>query len=268
MPSQATPAQKAAANKKKKKPTKFQIVRDASGVSLKHRGRFKGAGKRMKVKAGQDRRHLLHLDEHLKPHLAQVFSALEREFKAPGALITVLNEECAAVGLKRLPKTVDTLMVRIADEVNSSGANLVPDDAAINKAIELVRADLRRYLVEAATATNDVFMADGAQSVFDAAMQRLRKLADDILGAKQENTPIQDARDLITADIRKLIKAEPSPSAIHALVNDLTYSVTFDLSQGAKREQTKKVLDWQRRMASAGDLPAREQLKLLLGIIE
>ncbi|CAH0211138.1 hypothetical protein SRABI118_01986 [Massilia sp. Bi118] len=253
---------------KKRKSAKFKVDRTDGVVKLEGRGRFIGSGKKLKVAKTEDRRHLLHLSEQLKPVLSRVFTALEREHKGDKskALAVVLNH-LRKRNFKRLPKTLDQAIIRVADEVNSSSMNLVPDDAGINKAIEHLRADLRVYLTEAAKATAGVYL-DDTGTLLGTEMARLRALADKSFAAKNEGTPIQNARDVMTASVRELIKAQQSPAEVHALVMDLTYSVTFDLSSKARREQTALVLKWQRDMAAAESWPAEQQLDCMLGIIQ
>ena len=249
-----------------KKKTKFEVERSGGIVKIKHRGKFVGAGAKLKVAKNEDRRHLLHLDEQLKPVLSRVFTALEQENQGDQIkTLAVVRKHMEKRGMKRLPKSLDEAFVRITNEVNSSGQNLVPDDAAINKAIEHLRADLRTYVNEAATSTAKVFM-DESPTLLAAEMLRLRTLADTSFAAKNEHTPIQDARDVMTASVRELIKLQDSPAAVHALVNDLQYSVTFDLSAKAKREQTEAMLKWQRDMAAAASWTATEQLDRVMDI--
>ena len=252
---------------RKRKRARFKVDRTGGVVRLEGRGRFVGSGKKLKVAKTEDRRHILHLKEQLKPVLSRVFTALEREHKGDQSktLAVVLNH-MRKRNLKRLPKSLDQAFIRLADEVNSSSRNLVPDDAAINKAIEHLRTDLRVYLGEAATSTAGVYL-DDTGTVLGAEMARLRALADKSFAAKNEGTPIQDARDVMTASVRELIKAQQSPADVHALVADLAYSVTFDLSSKARREQTAAMLKWERDMAASESWPAEQQLDRMLDIL-
>ena len=267
-PSKGKNAAKTTTAAKKKKSAKFEVERAGGMVMLKGRGAFIGAGKKLKVAKNEDRRHLLHLNEQLRPVLNRVFTALEKENNGDQlkTLAVVLNH-MRKRGMRRLPKSLDQALIRLANEVNSSAKNLVPDDASINKAIEHLRADLRSYVAEAAKATAAVFMDDTAASC-DAQMARLRTLATTSFAAKNEGTPIQDARDVMTSSVRELIKAQESPATVHTLVAELQRTVTFDLSSKAKREQTAAVLEWERDMAASGSWTAEQQLDRMLDICE
>lgn len=260
-------AQTTAKRQVKRKRARFVIERKGGLVQLTGRGRFVGAGKRIKLGKSEDRRHMLHLKEQLKPVMERVFTALEKENnRDPSKTLALIRAKMTERGMKRLPTSLDQAYVRIADEVNSSAINLVPDDASINKAIEHLRADLRTYIAEVGRSTNEAYL-DGTASFAAAQMKKLLTLADKIFAAKNEGTAIQNARDVMTSSVRQLIKGCESPARIYELVNDLIFSVTFDLSAKAKRENTAKMLRWQRNVLAIAEGSARDQLAALFEIL-
>jgi hypothetical protein len=251
----------------KRRTAKFVIDRKGGMVVLLGRGRFTGAGKRIKVRKTEDRRHMLHLSEQLKPVMERVFTVLEKENNFDESkTLALLRKKMAEHGMKRLPNKLNDAYVRIADEVNSSAINLVPDDASINKAIEHLRADLRKYQVVVGTTTNDTYM-DGTAGFAAAQLRKLHTLADETFAAKNEGTPIQNARDVMTSSVRQLIHGCESPASVYELVKDLIFSVTFDLSAKAKRENTARMLRWQRTVLALAEGSGRDQLDALFRIL-
>ncbi|MEX3809679.1 hypothetical protein AB3X96_05300 [Paraburkholderia sp. BR13439] len=229
----------------------------------------------------EDRRHLLHWDEHLKPILNGVFTAMEKEFKKPGELLSELKKPIDELRYRTMAKTVDEYMIFVAKKINGSPDNLVPDRADINQAIEKVRANLRSYanaLHEALAASDEfsngpAYDAQGKPQLSSQAIGRMviyknmarehLKFDPNLTGA----TPIREKVNAIQGEMLGLIDGFHTPHEVWTFLNDLQYSVTFDLSDKATRDKTSKSLAWHRLMNRNTEMPARQRYMDLLSFL-
>ncbi|MFC0396974.1 hypothetical protein ACFFIG_00875 [Paraburkholderia rhizosphaerae] len=226
----------------------------------------------------EDRRHLLHWDEDLRPILNSVFTAMEKEFTRPGELLSELKAPLAARRYVTTAKTVDDYMRFVARKINGSPDNLVPDRADINQAIEKVRANLRKY----ENALHDVltdadipaYGADGKPNpspqaagrigVYRNAARKYLNFDPHLSGA----TPIQTKINEIQGKILEMLDGCDVPHEVWHLLNELKYSVTFDLSAKATRDKTAKSLAWQNMMRRNTETPARDRYRDLLSFLD
>lgn len=215
--------------------------------------------------AVEDRRHILHYDEVLKPAIERVVSALYAEENQSEARVAdVVRAALQQRGISRLPPEPDKVLQRLVAEMNSVPENLIPDRADTNKAIEVVRGYLRAYIAALST---DAF----AQACVDnstAMMASYRKLADDTFVLDASGGDIVGERNRIHREILGLIRGCDSPSRLWVLLHDLVHSVTFDFSPNITRDATTRAIAWQKAMASCEDAPARRQLDVLLSLIK
>lgn len=261
--------------KAKTKKESVRLVHDVSGA-IRIEGRPAWPTKAKKIKVNQipsqgeveDRRHLLHWDEQLKPLLDRVFTALHRE--CPLTLVDELKAPMARRGYTRLPAEADKLMERVAAEINGAQTNLIADRADINKAIEHVREYLRQYQhalqVDEAYATEMTDGYDGAPNADR--MKRYKGLARKYLPADRTDTPIVSRITEINTMLLELIDGCESPAGLWVLLNNLTYSVTFDLSGKAVREKTAAALTWQRKMQNNFGESGKQQYEDLLTLLD
>lgn len=224
----------------------------------------------------EDRRHLLHWDEQLKPILSSVFTAMQKEFKPDPLLLAELQRPLRERHLRTQARTIDEYMLFVAKAINGSPGNLVPDRADINKAIEIVRGNVRSYAndvhqdsdyrddVSALPAADARSMAPKAVSRMDGYKAKARKhlITNDTL------TPIKSRVSEIQAQLLDHIDGCHAPHELWTLLHDLEYSVSFDLSAKATRDKTGKSLLWQRKMAASEAWPARERYKALLTFLD
>jgi len=214
----------------------------------------------------EDRRHLLHWDEQLKPLLNRVFSALRREH--PGDFHARLSAPLKDRRWERLPGDPEKLMIRVATEINGAAGNLVADRADVNKAIEHVRENLRKYA--AALQGN----ADYVEDIVDLPpvvgperMARYHAMAEAFFRTDRNETAITARMSEIHLMILEDIRGCQAPCHLWQLIHDLAYSVTFDLSANATRDKVQRTLAWQRKMAANFGAPAVSQYEDLLGLL-
>lgn len=220
----------------------------------------------------EDRRHLLHWDEQLKPILGSVFTAMQREF--PATLLSELQAPLKARQYVTRAKTADDYMLYVAKRINGAPDNLVPDRADINKAIEIVRENVRNYFNRLTTDSGyraDVSaypQVDPAQPQAIARMGQYKTLARQYLDSNDTSTPIKTKISEIQAQLLQHIDSCHAPHQLWTFLQELQYSVTFDLSAKATRDKTSKSLVWQRKMAANQERPARERYQDLLSFLD
>jgi hypothetical protein len=234
------------------------------------RSAFNTGAKNIKVNqdrlkgAVEDRRHILHYDEVLKPAIERVVDGLYIACGKDRAKVAAkIRDALAKRGVKRLPQDDGKLFERLVTEVNSARDNLIPDRADTNKAIEVVRGYLRAYQKALAT---DEFAEDAYQGL-TARMAQYTKLAHGIFVRDASGGDITVERNRIHGEILVFIDGCRSPAELWNTVHDLVHSVTFDFSPKITRDFTVKAIEWQRRMARNADEPADKQLEDLLSIL-
>jgi hypothetical protein len=210
----------------------------------------------------EDRRHILHWDEQLKPVLERVLGKMKEEY--PATLMQALEAPLKKRKLKRLPKTPDQLLLWITKQINGAVPNLVADRADINKAIEAVRRYVRQYQY----ALSQTDFADVALAPNAARMQEYRKMAAAHFPVDRKDTPIVSRISEINADILAIIESSVAPADLWTLLNELILSVTFDLSEKTRREQTDAAFKWLMRMEYNRGEPAAIQYEDMLSILD
>lgn len=239
-----------ASRKKKRRAKKFRVTIDANGVAtIVGRPKFNSRAEKLigKAQKGQDldRRHLIHYDEEIRPFgtlvLTKVFA---KHGTATGALV---KSALASVGCVRLPNNDAAIFNRLISEVNSSVVNLVPDDASINKAIEIVRANLRKLRLQWSTdpEVKKIFSEMDTKN-YHKAMGLLKLNAKLTLIIAGATTDISRAVQEINKDLIEDIDAVQDVSTLYHLIGDLQNSVTFDISSKASREKIAFTNQWRR----------------------
>lgn len=251
---------------------KFEVLFDSSTGEFRILGRsaFNSGAKAIKVNqdsamgAVEDRRHILHYDEVLKPAIERVVRLLYVSYgKDRSKVAARIRQSLADRGVKRLPKAEDKLFERLVTEVNSAPNNLIPDRADTNKAIEVVRGYLRAYQKALST---DQFSEDAYHGNSER-MAQYKKLAKDTFVRDSSGGDITAERNRIHGDILGFIDGCNSPAELWGTVHDLVHSVTFDFSPKITRDFTAKAIKWQDTMKrNDGDQPEK-QLDDLLSII-
>lgn len=243
-------------------------------VRVHHRPPFNSAASRIAVNRDEtlgpveDRRHMVHWNETLKPMVESTLSALMREFPNESACRDALYNAMKAGRISRLKKgRFSSLAKRFAKEVNSVPFNLVPDDAATNQAIEKVRQNVRNYqahLMDDPELTA-AFESDNSHL---AIMTAFKKAALEHFDTTHNSSPIIAKISDINGVVLRMINGCMSPTQIWELIHEVQYSVTFDLSQKARRDQTEKTMAWERSMKGViqnGD--AHEMLEGMLSFV-
>jgi hypothetical protein len=246
------------------------LISTLGQVSLDGRPDFPTATKKIKVNQSaskgdiEDRRHILHWDEQLKPLFERVINAMKTAY--PTGLLQALQKPLRERKWRALPANTDELILRIAKELNGAMPNLVADRADINKAIEHVRGYARKYMEALTQQTH--YASDCLAGDNHARMQHYKQLARTYFPTGRNDTPINSRTSEIHDMVLKFIDGSPSPSHLWILMNDIIFSVTFDLSAKALREQTSASLAWLSRMLCNGDKDAAEQYEDMLTLLD
>jgi hypothetical protein len=231
---------------------------------------FGAAAKKMNVNqdssAGptEDRRHILHYDEVLKPLVERVVTRLYQETGFDNVKVgQLVSQAMQKKGLARLPTTPEKLLERLVTAINGATENLVPDRADTNKAIEVVRGYIRGYIQALSTEQ----FADDARDSNGARMAAYRSEARKFFLLDGSGSEINAERNRIHGEILAMVDGCASPAELWALLHDLVYSVTFDFSPKITRDATVRALAWQKTMRSNADEPGSKQLEDLLAIL-
>jgi hypothetical protein len=132
----ATPSAAPPAGKKQKlnidKDPPLSLRRDPATkqITLSGRPAWPEVAKKIKINRAapghiEDRRHLVHWDEHLKPILGSVFTAMEQTYKTN--LYNELQSPLRARSLDNMAQNADDTMLFVAKMINGAPGNLVPD---------------------------------------------------------------------------------------------------------------------------------------------
>jgi len=246
-----SPIKRATINRKKKRRAKkFRVVIDANGAAtIVGRPKFNSRAQKLigKAQKGQDldRRHLIHYDEEIRPFGTLALTKFSAKHgAAAGGLV---KSALASLGCVRLPNNDAAIFNRLINEVNSSVVNLVPDDASINKAIEIVRGSLRklRYQWSTDPEVQKIFCEMDTKN-YHTAMGRLKLNAKLTLIIAGASTDITRAVQEINKDLVDLIDGAQDVPSLYSLITDLENSVTFDISSKASREKIEFTNRWRR----------------------
>lgn len=258
---------------------KFGMALDEHG-SVVFVGRPDWATKAKAIKVNQDarkgpvedRRHLLHWDEQLKPILASVMGAMFKEHGNAGPKLKQALLGPLKGRLQRVTGNETEIAERVAKEINGAVINLVPDRADINKAIEIVRERVRkltRRLTDDPGLTTRVGEAMRKPSANDAIMEvYLDEASQELLGGTSDDTEIKSQVQDICFQIVGLVQSCRAPCDFVMLLQQVSDSVTFDLSQKAQRKQTRRTLAWLRQMESNVRDPADKRYEAMLTLLD
>jgi len=273
-----SPLKGSVAKTKAKKKKEFKVSVDPTGnVKIVGRPDFNTRAKKLIPKADQgmdlDRRHLVHYDEEIKPYGELVIQKVVAKHGAgTGA---VIKAALMSRGCTRLPSSDEALYQRLITEVNSSVANLVPDDASINKAIEIVRANLRKLRQQWVHDPEVLrIFSEMDKNNYHQATDKLKFQASLSLLITGASTDITAAVQLINKDLLDLINGSQTAHELYILIGELENSVTFDISQKASREKIAFTNEWRRAReaheanARSGVDNADEMLAHLVSLIE
>lgn len=266
-------------NKRISKPKKSRVIKPkkfstmfgkAEGFVILGRSPFGTKAKKITVNqtasagAVEDRRHILHYDEVLKPTIERVVTALYRKDGFDqGRVAARVRSALQKSDVQRLPKSDDKLMERLVTEINSAQDNLIPDRADTNKAIEVVRGYLRNY--QKALSTEQ--FADDALTANHTRMAAYKKLAHDSFPLDASGGEITDERNRIHREILGFVDGCDSPSQLWDLLHGLVHSVTFDFSPKITRDATVKALAWQKTMRLNEDADPDQQLDDMMSLL-
>lgn len=212
----------------------------------------------------EDRRHILHYDEVLKPTIERVIrNLLVSEKNDKVRVARLVSAGLTRRGIKRLPKSPDKLMERLVTEINSAQDNLIPDRADTNKAIEVVRGYLRKYIAQI---SRPEFEED-CRNDNHLRMSQYKQLARATFVRDASGGDITEERNRIHGEILGFIDGCQGPAQLWVLAHELVHSVTFDFSPKITRDSTVKAIEWQNTMAMNEDSEPAKQLDELLGIL-
>lgn len=220
----------------------------------------------------EDRRHMLHWDEQLKPVIDSVMSSLFAKYRDDKALTDILRAPLKG-RIKRIQGTAPRdIAERVAKEMNGAKINLVPDRADINKAIEHVRERVRRLtrqLTDDRELTGKVGQAMSSPYPNDAVMELyLEAASQTLLGNTSADTAIKLQIQEICFQILGLVQSCHAPCNFIILLHQVTESVTFDLSEKALRDNTSRTLAWFGLMERNRGAPPEDRYKAMLTLLD
>ncbi|NYZ64289.1 hypothetical protein [Luteimonas deserti] len=255
---------------KKAQKKKFQIKFDNNRFEIVGRSPFGSRATKIAVNQNkakghvEDRRHILHYDEVLKPAIERVVGKLFIDHgRSVSAVARIVRRRMEASGIKRLPKNDNKLIERFVTEINSAPDNLVPDRADTNKAIEVVRGYVRKYIKQLSTEA----FSDDCRGDNRSRMDAYKKMAGNIFIQDSSGGDITAERNRIHGEIAKMVDGCEAPAQLWCLLHEIMHSVTFDFSPKIVRDNTVKALEWQREMLLVEDGPGEQQLDVLMKII-
>lgn len=254
-----------------KKPNKFQIMFAPTEFVILGRSPFGSGAKKIVVNQNktkghvEDRRHILHYDEVLKPTIERVISNLfVSQGKDKGKVALLVSDRLRRRGIKRLPTNPDKLMERLVTEINSAPDNLIPDRADTNKAIEVVRGYVRKYIVQLSTPE----FAEDCVGDNTHRMSAYKRMAHGVFVRDASGGEITAERNRMHGEVLGYVDGCESPGQLWVLLHEIVHSVTFDFSPKITRDATAKAIAWQKMMSLNGDRPPLEQLDDLLKLLD
>src|SRR5579859_3472745 len=207
-----------------KKTNKFQIKFDPNAFVIVGRSPFATGAKNIKVNQDkakghvEDRRHILHYDEVLKPSMERVVTRLYIEQgRNKGKVANMVRRRLELLGRKRLPKNDDKLMERFVTEINSAPENLIPDRADTNKAIEVVRGYTRKCIEQLSTAE----FGDDCMSDNRSRMIAYKKLANTIFVQDASGGDITAERNRMHGEILGMVNGCEAPGQLWCLLHEI-----------------------------------------------
>ncbi len=254
----------------KVKPPKFLAMFKAGQFVITGRSPFGTKAKAIKVNQDkskgptEDRRHVLHYDEVLKPLIERVMTSLFASLGDEKSVALQVTQSMEALGIKRLPKKPEKVMERLVTEINSAPNNLIPDRADTNKAIEVVRGYIRNYIKDLSTSD----FAKDCETDNTARMALYKQHAKKVFVRDATGGDITDERNRMHGEILAFIDGCQGPSQLWIVLHDLVYSVTFDFSPKIARDATVRAMNWQKKMSLNEDAPATQQLEDLLSLLD
>lgn len=255
--------------------SRLRIESDPITRKIKIKGRPAWTSQATKVKVNQnakkghveDRRHMLHWSQVIRKLAESTFNALKKDSISTKDFYRNLTAPLIARNWKRIPGTVDGVMLMIAKRLNSTPANLVPDRADINKAIEIVRKcidQFEKYLRDSTTYED----TKNDPGLHTQRMTTIHIKAKALFPTGNTSTLIHSRVSEINAEILKIINASQAPCQLWELLHSLRHSVTYDLSSKAMRDSTEATLDWLSRMQTAVHSAPAARLEVLVSLTD
>ena len=250
---------------------KFEAKFEARRFVIVGRSAFSSVAKKIAVNQNrskghvEDRRHILHYDEVLKPAIERVITNMYvSEGMDKQRVARAIRARLIKRGIRRLPRTPDKLFERLVTEINSAPDNLIPDRADTNKAIEVVRGYVRTYITKLST---HEFASDCLGNNFKR-MDKYKLLAREVLVRDSTGGDITSERNRIHGEILQFVDGCRSPGQLWTLLHEIVHSVTFDFSPKSTRDATVKAIAWQHKMSLNEERPPLDQLDDLLSLLD
>lgn len=258
-----------------RKTNRLRIESDPITRKIRIKGRPAWTTQATKVKVNQnakkghveDRRHMLHWSQVIRKLAEATFNALKKDSISTKDFYRNLTAPLIARNWKRIPSTPDRVMLMIAKRLNSTPANLVPDRADINKAIEIVRKCIDQF----ATYLRDSSTYEDTKddpSLHVKRMNAIRLKAKQLFPTGNTSSLIHSRVSEINSEILKIINESQAPCQLWELLHSLRHSVTYDLSSKAMRDNTEATLDWLNRMQTAVHSAPAARLEVLVSLTD
>ena len=216
-------AQSGAKSKKKKK--KAEVLYANNHYTLKGRTEFDSFAKKIKLKANQDRRHVIGFDDVIKPSYEAVVNQAIRTLGV-NKFIALQTKMYQKHNIKRAPKATDPVEKHLLfglNKLNSTPNNLNPEAAHENQAIEHVRQQALR--VE--TKLGEAFAVDLPE------LADVKKIMKENFSISGDGTPITNFSDQIRRFVHDRIDKAQDLSELNSILHETKTSTGIDLNKAS-----------------------------------
>lgn len=155
-------------------------------------------------------------------------------------------------------------MERLVTEINSAPDNLIPDRADTNKAIEVVRGYVRKYIIRLSTPA----FAEDCVGNNTHRMSAYKRIAHEVFLRDASGGEITAERNRMHGEVLGYVDGCESPGQLWERLHEIVHSVTFDSSPNITRDATVKAIAWQKTMSLNEGRPALDQLDDLLKLLD
>lgn len=233
--------------KSKPKKKKLSVIRDANKY-FRFSGRpdFDSAGKKIKLKKDQDRRHVIGYDDVIRPSYERIINLVIKN-AGKEKFIKWQMKRYQKYKITRAPKEsapVEKHLTFGLTKLNSTPGNLNPENAHENQAIEKVRE--QALLVEERLGkafSESIPTLDEVKTI----MKTGFKLSDG-------GTPIKDYADSVRKFVHKRIDEATDVIQLSRILHETKVSTGVDLNKGSgTKEQTSFALSYIEKVTEASD---------------
>ncbi len=237
-------------NKKTTKNKKLTVNKNSSGFKFSGRPAFDSAAKKIKVKKGQDRRHVIGYDDVIKPSFEKIINLVIGKV-GEAAFRKLQSKLYTKHKITRAPKesaAVEKHLIFGLTKLNSTPGNLNPEAADENQAIEHVRQQglrINQKLGEAFSSTTPD-------------TPTVKKILKEGFAISGGGTPITDFADKIRKITHERIDKATNVTQLVSVLNETIASTGIDLNKASgSKAQTAFALGYISKAQEAADIESQ-----------